>query len=65
MGYTIGFDVLAIVPKHKLGETEGYYIRKFRPALNIQIPKKNNWHSYEFRPIDEEAFLNIYKNGAG
>ena len=26
---------------------EGEYIRKYRPILNTQIPKADNWRSYD------------------
>ena len=26
---------------------EGEYIRKYRPVLNTQIPKADNWRSYD------------------
>ena len=36
----------------ELGEKEGEFIRELKPVLNTQIPKADNWHSYE---INETA----------
>ena len=35
----------------EIGQKEGEYIRKYRPALNTQIPKADNWRSYEINEI--------------
>ena len=36
----------------ELGQKEGEFIRELKPVLNTQIPKADNWHSYE---INETA----------
>ena len=33
--------------EEELGEKEGEFIRELKPALNTQIPKADNWRSYE------------------
>ena len=38
--------------EEEIGEKEGEYIRAYRPVLNTQIPKADNWRSYE---INETA----------
>ena len=40
-GYTIQFDVLEYCHEWELDMAEGEYIRKYRPPLNYQIPKRN------------------------
>ena len=39
----------------EIGEKEGEYIRELRPCLNTQIPKKENWQTFDVREIDEQA----------
>lgn len=34
--------------EEELGAAEGYYIRKFRPLLNTQIPKESDWRKYDY-----------------
>ena len=53
-GHAINFDVLyrAKQTRHteladEIGEKEGEYIRKYKPALNTQIPKTDYWRSYD------------------
>ena len=52
-GLTISFDVLYYSPqqdeeeiKNDIGYIEGVLIRKHLPALNQQIPKEEDWHTY-------------------
>ena len=52
--YNVKFDVLYCAKsqtrnelEEEIGEAEGYFIRKFRPPLNYQIPKEENWRSFE------------------
>ena len=33
--------------EEELGEKEGEFIRELKPVLNTQIPKAENWRSYE------------------
>lgn len=44
----VGFDVLEVVDgdNDALGFQEGYYIRKYQPKLNCQIPKEEDYHKY-------------------
>ena len=53
-GQTVGFDVLYYAKSRskvdkmvEIGEKEGEFIRELKPALNTQIPKADNWRSYE------------------
>ena len=39
----------------EIGKKEGEYIREYRPCLNTQIPKKENWQTFDVREIDEQA----------
>ena len=45
---SIGFDLLEgdIETEQELGEREGYWIRKFMPPLNRQIPKEEDYRRY-------------------
>ena len=61
-GHSIGFDVLYYAKSSRyadklaeIGEKEGEYIREYRPCLNTQIPKKENWQTFDVREIDEQA----------
>lgn len=52
-GHTVKFDVLYYAKSNhtaditeEIGAIEGAFIRKYRPALNYQIPKAENWHQY-------------------
>lgn len=53
-GHEVSFGVLHyaenILPQlidEELGEKEGEFIRELKPALNTQIPKADNWRSYD------------------
>lgn len=57
-GYTIDYDVLYYSPrkmenaiKNDIGKKEGVYIRRYKPCLNTQIPKVEDWHKWEYNPI--------------
>ena len=41
----------------EIGEKEGEYIRKYNPILNTQIPKEEDWHSFETQKIDAKSIL--------
>lgn len=63
-GHTIRFSILystTTSPQHtlkeELGEREGYFIRALRPPLNYQIPKADNWKSYDINPIAQTISL--------
>ena len=34
--------------EEEIGETEGFYIRRYRPPLNTQIPKESDWRKYDY-----------------
>ena len=38
--------------EEELGAKEGEFIRKYMPPLNTQIPKTENWRSFEERSIE-------------
>ena len=44
---------------NEIGEKEGELIRKYRPILNTQIPKKENWHKWDTNAIDARAALKL------
>ena len=63
-GRSINFDVLyyakskgSINRMAEIGEKEGEYIRQYLPILNTQIPKEDDWHSYDTNPIDAKSVL--------
>ena len=41
----------------EIGEKEGEYIRQYLPILNTQIPKEDDWHSFDTNPIDAKSVL--------
>lgn len=41
----------------EIGHMEGVYIRKYRPELNTQIPKEEDWHKYDVKKIATEDEL--------
>ena len=52
-GHNIEFDVIYYAKrkqdeaiKKEIGYKEGVFIRKFKPCLNYQIPKVDNWRSF-------------------
>lgn len=51
--HIIKFDVMYYTKRKReeaikkdIGQREGYLIRKHKPALNYQVPRKDDWHSY-------------------
>ena len=34
----------------EIGQIEGEYIRQYLPPLNTQIPKEDDWHSFNLNP---------------
>lgn len=53
-GYHIKFDVLYVSPEkiqpainEDIGYIEGVLIRKYKPALNYQIPKEDDWRKFD------------------
>lgn len=69
-GKTVEFDVLYYAKSQKyydivneIGEKEGELIREYRPLLNAQIPKKENWHKWDIHILDAREILNqLLKN---
>lgn len=62
--HTIGFGVLYYAQSGdyisrgvEIGEKEGEYIRKYRPVLNAQIPKEENWRKYDTNKVDAREIL--------
>ena len=58
-GITIQFDVLYYSTRvlesaieKDIGRKEGIYIRRYRPPLNYQIPKVEDWHKFK---VNKEA----------
>lgn len=58
-GHSINFDVLYYAQERyyhqisqEIGEKEGEYIRAIQPVLNTQIPRADNWQSFDVKPID-------------
>ena len=63
-GNTIDFDVLYYAKSRRyadklaeIGEKEGEYIRKYNPILNTQIPKAENWETWDINEVDARAIL--------
>ena len=64
--HSITFDVLYDASsfgreqiQEKIGNMEGEYIRKYRPVLNTQIPKADNWRSYDVVQVDARKVLQL------
>ena len=62
--HSITFDVLYDASsfgreqiQEEIGNMEGEYIRKYRPVLNTQIPKADNWRSYDVVQVDVRKVL--------
>ena len=60
-GHCIGFDVLYYAQKtqfldiqEEIGEAEGRFIRQYRPVLNTQIPKEDDWSNYDYNAAAAE-----------
>lgn len=63
-GHAINFDVLYYAKKKRynavkeeIGQKEGEYIRKYKPVLNTQIPKEEDWHKFEVNTVDAAEVL--------
>ena len=63
-GHVIGFDVLynaSLTARHdideEIGYIEGVFLRKYRPVLNTQIPKEEDWRKFEVKKIATEDEL--------
>lgn len=54
-GYTVKFDVLAYAYsvrkadiEEEIGKAEGMLIRQYKPVLNTQIPREENWRKFDY-----------------
>ena len=63
-GHAIVFDVLYYANStnyssidKEIGNKEGEFIREYRPVLNTQIPKENDWSKYDINTLDAKAIL--------
>lgn len=63
-GHDIDFDVLYYAQskgyaaiREEIGSKEGEYIRQYRPVLNTQIPKAEDWHKWETNTVDATEVL--------
>lgn len=43
----------------EIGEKEGEYIRKYRPPLNTQIPKAEDWRKWDTVEIVPKVALSL------
>ena len=41
----------------EIGEKEGEYIRRYKPILNTQIPKEQDWSKWDLNEVDAKAIL--------
>lgn len=64
-GHKIGFDVLYYATesgynavKDEIGTKEGEYIRKYKPALNTQIPKETDYRTFNVCRVQTKEILN-------
>lgn len=69
-GHTVGFDVLYYAKRKRrddiseeIGEKEGELIREHCPILNTQIPKAENWHSWDVNTIEAREVLKRLLDG--
>ena len=60
------FDVLYYAQKpnnedviDEIGQKEGELIRQYRPLLNTQIPKAEDWRKWKVKPINAEEVLKL------
>ena len=63
-GHPISFDVLYYAKSRRyadklaeIGEKEGEYIRLHKPILNTQIPREENWETWNVSEVDARAIL--------
>ena len=71
-GRNIHFDVLYYAHRYgrtnqilEIGEKEGEYIRQYRPILNTQIPKEEDWSKWDLQEIDATSVLQEILNNSG
>ncbi len=65
-GYPVEFGVLYYAKEkscqdiiEEIGQKEGELIRQYRPVLNTQIPKAEDWHKWEVNPVNAEEVLKL------
>ena len=63
-GHSINFDVLyhaaeTYYPavKNEIGQKEGEYIRQYKPILNTQIPREDDWCKFDVCVVDAREVL--------
>ena len=44
---------------NEIGEKEGEFIRKYRPILNTQIPKEEDWHKWDVEKVNARDVLKL------
>ena len=66
LGCGIQFDVLYYAQQkskdditEEIGQKEGELIRQYRPLLNTQIPKAEDWRKWDVKKIDAEEVLRL------
>ena len=64
----IQFDVLYYAQSdtddeiiEEIGQKEGELIRQYKPLLNTQIPKEEDWHKWEIHRVDEDALRKLLR----
>ena len=65
--HAINFDVLYYAKAQdytsimaEIGEKEGEYIRQYKPILNTQIPKEDDWHKFDVNTLDAREILKTF-----
>ena len=65
-GYAVEFGVLYYAKNQKywdiaeeIGQKEGELIRQYRPLLNTQIPKEEDWRKWEVNRVDAGEVLKL------
>ena len=65
-GYAVEFGVLYYAKNQKywdiaeeIGQKEGELIRQYRPLLNTQIPKAENWHKWDVDKRSTEEIMRL------
>lgn len=64
-GHSINFDVLYYASSQgyyaiddEIGNKEGEYIRQYKPLLNTQIPKVEDWRLFDVVKVNAKDVLN-------
>ena len=68
-GRAVVFDVLYYAKSknkkdilNEIGEKEGEFMRAYRPILNTQIPKAEDWHKWNVSEVDAREVLKLLLN---